>query len=428
MNTGNKTQNIKEIIDNVKSYSDETKNKNNNIIKQLQMIEKSNQSSVNKILKDKKIAIGSIESQYKNILKMLNDIETNVNDLVDRIKMQEEVDNKLKQNDTSAEKNIFKVLKDFTKNNIVGSTANNQNKMQPIQVLTNVLTKDVKIESPDDLSDLRDILISVIKYLNNVDHITLSCSGDYYKFVRAVYDKVKSYIFKDITKKDSIDNLVNGFYQKIQLFNTFIISPIIKEVQGKNTSFIIGTICTYVGDEFYKRLREYEWNDKLIEKYKQLTSKHVDKLKKIPEKIRNHISLFRNDFGVKLLMVDIKKRKESKYTEEVLRKQEIGKVQLPNISNNIKLNQQNNQVNRLNIKKVNIGFNNKNNLQSKNKNHKEYFDNNNNLQFKNENHKEYLKLLERERKLYKNNKGNINNNQSRKGTRFARNKFELLKK
>lgn len=192
MNTENETQNIKQLM----SDSTETKDKNDNIIKQLKMIEKSNLSSVNKILKDKKIAIGSIKSQYKNILKMLNDIETNVNDLVDRIKMQVEVDNEWKQNDTSAEKNIFEVLKNFINKNIVGSTANNQSKMPPIQILTNVLTKDVKIESQNDLSNLRDILISVINYLNNVKQDTLSFSKDYSEFIRAVSDKVKYYILK----------------------------------------------------------------------------------------------------------------------------------------------------------------------------------------------------------------------------------------
>ena len=411
MSTGNKKDKIEDLISKVIKCNKKTTELNNNIIKQLQIIEESNLSSVNEILKDKKNAIGSIEAQYKNILKMLNDIETNVNDLVSRIKMQEEFDNNLKQNDTSAQKNIFEVLKDFIQKNIVGSTANNdQSKMQPIQALTNVVTKYVKIESKEDLSDLREILISVIKYLDDVKDITLYSTLDYNNFIKAVDDKVNSYIFKDIKKNDAIDKLVDGFYQKIQQFNTFIISPIINEVQGNHTSRILERICGDVCNVFYNRLREYEWNDALIEKYKQLTNKHVDKLKEIPEQIRKCSSntWFKDDFGISVIimyLINNKKELLKKHKEEVLIKKEIEKVQLQNIfqKNNIKLNTQNN----LNINNVKLGLNN-NNLQSQNKDYK--------LQFQNKNHKEYLELLKQERKkLSENKKGNYKNNQSGKG-------------
>ena len=273
---------------------------------------------------------------------------------------------------------------------------------------------------------------------------------DYNNFITAVDDKVNSYIFKNIKENDGIDKLVDGFYQKIQQFNTFIISPIINEVRGNHTSRILERICSDVCNVFYNRLREYKWNDALIEKYKQLTNKHADKLKEIPEQIRKCSSntWFKDDFGISVIimyLINNKKELLKKHKEEVLIKKEIEKVQLQNIfqKNNIKLNTQNN----LNINNVNIGFN-----------------NNNNLQFKNKDQKQYLELLKQERKKlsenkkgnYKNNQSgkgissgekrkklqypsinnnnnvnrknnNINNNQSKKGTSFANKKFKLKK-
>lgn len=421
MITGNETQNIKKLM----SYSAQTKDKNDNIIENLKMIEKYDPSSVDKILKDQITKISSLEVQYGNILKLLNKIESTVNDLVSRINNQEELDQQIIKCKPADNKKIFEALKDFTKKNIVGSTANNyQSKMQPIQALTNAFTKNVTIESQEDLSDFRDILISVIRSLKDVNYRTLFSTIDYDKFIYAVYDKVKSYIFKDINENDSIDNLVDGFFQKINLFNTSIISPIIDSVKGQNTILTLGKIYTNVVNEFYNRLREYEWNDTLIEKYKLLTKKHIDKLKKIPEQIRNNYSKwFADDFGIQHLMnLRTTMNHQKKHTEEVLIEKEIGKRKLPDILQykNIKLNKQNNQENGLNINNVNLGLNN-NDLPFENNNYK--------LQFQNQNHKEYLKLLELEKikELYKHNKGNINNNQTRKGTRIVLKKIKLKK-
>ena len=192
-------------------------------------------------------------------------------------------------------------------------------------------------------------------------------------------------------------------------------------------------ICNCVDDEFYNRLREYKWNCKLIEQYKQLAKQHSDKLNEIPEQIRNRMRLFWNDFGAQFLLSNIKNDEPvKKRKEEKIRKKDIRKEKLPDISrnNNIKSNQPNNQVNSLNVKNVNLGLNN-NNLPFKNNNYK--------LQFQNKNRKEYFELLWQEQNkqnvyppINNTNNGNkknnnINNNKTGEGTRIVLKKIKLKK-